>query len=100
MSEAGPAGVGGFLMVGLAVFMVDPTAGFRTLLLPLGVVGATAPLVHLVASWRAGREESPENTAWRTVAERSGRVMTASSQRTSSALMAHSSRMPRPISSR
>ena len=73
--DAGQVGVGGFLMVVLAIFIADPDTGFRVLIVPLGAVGAAAPLVHLVASWRGGREESPRKEWWQADSDRAGAVM-------------------------
>ena len=74
--DAGGLAIGGLLMFPLAIFMVEPVAGFRLFLVPVGTVAAVAPLVHLVASWRAARPNSPHQPAWQNLADRSGRVMT------------------------
>jgi hypothetical protein len=57
--EAAHLGAGGLLLVALAVFMVDADTGLRVVIVPLGTFGAAAPLVHLVAGWRAERDGSP-----------------------------------------
>ena len=74
--EAGGLAIGGLLMFPLAIFMVEPVTGFRLFLVPVGTVAAVAPLVHLIASWRAARPDSPNQLLWRNLADRSGRVMT------------------------
>jgi len=73
--DAGQAGVGGFLLVVLAIFMVDPDAGFRVLIVPIGAIGIATPLLHLFASWRAARDDSPRNDWWQVASDRAGAVM-------------------------
>lgn len=69
--------LGGVLLIAIAVAMHDPDLGFRLLMVPLGVIGAAMPLIHLVSSMKAEKENRPEEERqwWQGVANKSGDIM-------------------------
>lgn len=77
VGQVGKPAIGGFLMIAIGIFMLDPLTGFRVLAVPVGTVMLGALLVHLFASWQAVRHPAG-GEAWQEVTERSRHVIKSS----------------------